>query len=187
MVQTELNTKDILEKFDKMEYSKLNNQFRGVLSKSVNTLKQATLQYLKSTGLNIDSPVRKSYKGNTYRYTPLKAGVQGEVSMDGTEARVRIAPATRKGYGLFDGEGNFALKWFETGTELRKKKGKGYTYKANSNTRQGGARKHRNEGAQTGKLKDYNFFRDAIDATENSINKQIEQDVGKILNDINNK
>ena len=107
--------------------------------------------------------------------------------MDGTEARVRIAPATRKGYGLFDGEGNFALKWFETGTEVRKKKGKGYTYKANSNVRQGGARKHRNEGVSTGKLKDYNFFRDAIEATESQINKQIEQDVGKILNDINNK
>lgn len=186
-MQTEFNTKQLLDKFSQMEYSKLNDKFRGVLQKSVDTLKARALQNLKATGLNIDSPVKKTYKGQTYRYTPLKSGVQGEVSMDGTEGRVRIAPATRKGYGLFDGEGNFALKWFESGTKERFKKGKGYTTKANSNISQGGTRKHRNQGSSTGSLKGYHFFEDAIKATAEEINRQIEGDVNKIINDIMNQ
>ena len=185
--QSQFNTKEILEKFNKMEYSKVNDKFRGVLKKSVETLKQATLQNLKATGLNITSPVKKTYKGQTYKYTPLKSGVQGEVSIDGTEGRVRIASATRKGYGLFDGEGNFALRWFEGGTKERFKKGKGYTTKANSNSSQGGSRKHRNKGASTGKLKAYHFFQNAIESTAEEINKQIEEDVNKIINDIMNE
>lgn len=182
--ESKFNTKEILEKFSKMEYSKLNDRFRGVLKKSVETLKQATLQNLKATGLNIESPVKKTYKGEKYKYNPLKKGVQGEVSMDGTEGRVRIAPASRKGYGLFDGEGSFALRWFEEGTKERFKKGKGYTTKANSNSSQGGSRKHRNKGASTGKLKGYHFFSKAIESTAEEINKQIEEDVNKIINDI---
>lgn len=188
MMQTEFNIKQLLDKFSQIEYSKLNDKFRGVLQKSVDTLKARTLQNLKATGLNIDSPVKKTYKGQTYRYTPLKSGIQGEVSMDGTEGRVRIAPASRKGYGLFDGEGNFALKWFERGNkEERFKKGKGYTTKSNSNTSQGGTRKHRNQGSSTGKLKGYHFFEDAIKATAEEISKQIEGDVNKIINDIMNQ
>lgn len=187
MMQTEFNTKQLLDKFSQMEYSKLNDKFRGVLQKSVDTLKARALQNLKATGLNIDSPVKRTYKGQTYRYTPLKSGVQGEVSMDGTEGRVRIAPATRKGYGLFDGEGNFALRWFEEGTPERFKKGKGYTTKANSNTSQGGTRKHRNQGSSTGSLKGYHFFENAIQQTAEEINRQIEGDVNKIINDIMNQ
>lgn len=185
--QSEFNTKEILERFSKIEYSQLNDKFRGVLKKSVETLKQATLQNLKATGLNIDSPIRKTYKGEKYKYNPLKKGVQGEVSIDGTEGRVRIAPASRKGYGLFDGEGSFALRWFEEGTKERFKKGKGYTTKANSNSSQGGSRKHRNKGASTGKLKGYHFFSKAIESTAEEINKQIEEDVNKIINDIMNE
>ena len=180
MMQTEFNTKQLLDKFSQMEYSKLNDKFRGVLQKSVDPLKARALQNLKATGLNIDSPVKKTYKGQTYRYTPLKSGVQGEVSMDGTEGRVRIAPATRKGYGLFDGEGNFALRWFESGTKERFKK-------ANSNTSQGGTRKHRNQGSSTGALKGYHFFENAIQQTAEEINRQIEGDVNKIINDIMNQ
>lgn len=186
-MQTEFNTKQLLDKFSQIEYSQLNDKFRGVLRKSVDTLKARTLQNLKATGLNIESPVKKTYKGQTYRYTPLKSGVQGEVSMDGTEGRVRIAPATRKGYGLFDGEGNFALRWFETGLQERFKKGKGYTTKSNSNTSQGGTRKHRNQGSSTGPLKGYHFFENAIQQTAEEINKQIESDVNKIINDIMNQ
>lgn len=186
-MQTEFNTKQLLDKFSQIEYSKLNDKFRGVLRKSVDTLKARTLQNLKATGLNIESPVKRTYKGQTYRYTPLKSGVQGEVSMDGTEGRVRIAPATRKGYGLFDGEGNFALKWFESGLQERFKKGKGYTTKSNSNTSQGGTRKHRNQGSSTGPLKGYHFFENAIQQTAEEINKQIEGDVNKIINDIMNQ
>lgn len=191
-MQTEFNTKQLLDKFSQMEYSKLNDKFRVVLQKSVDTLKARALQNLKATGLNIDSPVKKTYKGQTYRYTPLKSGVQGEVSMDGTEGRVRIAPATRKGYGLFDGEGNFALKWFEEGvrekgTKERFKKGHGYTTKANSNSTQGGTRKHRNQGASTGSIRGYHFFENAIQQTAEEINRQIEGDVNKIINDIMNQ
>lgn len=184
--QSEFNTKEILEKFSQMEYSKLNDRFRGVLRKSVDILKQATLQNLKATGLNIDSPIRKTYKGEKFKYNPLKKGVQGEVSMDGTEGRVRIAPASRKGYGLFDGEGSFALRWFEEGTPERFKKGHGYTTKANSNSTQGGTRKHRNQGASTGSLRGYHFFQQAIDSTSEEINRQIEEDVNKILKEIIN-
>lgn len=187
MMQTEFNTKQLLDKFSQLEYSKLNDKFRGVLRKSVDTLKARTLQNLKATGLNIDSPIRKTYKGEKYKYNPLKKGVQGEVSMDGTEGRVRIAPASRKGYGLFDGEGSFALRWFESGTKERFKKGKGYTTKSNSNTSQGGTRKHRNQGSSTGKLKGYHFFENAIQQTAEEINKQIEGDVNKIINDIMNQ
>ena len=184
--QSEFNTKEILERFSKIEYSQLNDKFRGVLKKSVETLKQATLKNLQATGLNIDSPIKKTHKGEKYKYNPLKKGVQGEVSIDGTEGRVRIAPATRKGYGIFDGEGSFALKWFESGTKERFKKGKGYSSKANSNTSQGGTRKHRNKGTSTGKLKAYNFFKNAIESTSEQINKQIEEDVNKIIKDIIN-
>lgn len=185
--ESKFNTKEILEKFNKMEYSKVNDKFRGVLKKSVETLKQATLQNLKATGLNITSPVKKTYKGEKYKYNPLIKGVQGEVNIDGTEGRVRIAPATRKGYGLFDGEGSFALRWFEEGTKERFKKGKGYTTKANSNSSQGGSRKHRNKGTSTGKLNGYHFFSKAIESTAEEINKQIEEDVNKIINDIMNE
>lgn len=191
-MQTEFNTKQLLDKFSQMEYSKLNDKFRGVLQKSVDTLKARALQNLKATGLNIDGPIRKTYKGEKFKYNPLKKGVQGEVSMDGTEGRVRIAPASRKGYGLFDGEGSFALRWFEEGvkekgTKERFKKGHGYTTKANSNSTQGGTRKHRNQGASTGSIKGYHFFENAIQQTAEEINRQIEGDVNKIINDIMNQ
>lgn len=177
-----INTDEVLRKFEKMEYSNLTDTFRSAISKSLQILKRRTISELRATGYNVGSPFRK---GKT-NYPSLVQGVIDEVSADGTEGRVRIAKAKGKGYFSPVGDDNFGLKWFEQGTKERHKKGKGYSWVANSNTRQGGARRKRNEGARTGKIESKEFFKKAYDATHEQMNDTLEREVSKALERIMN-
>ena len=180
-IQSTINTDEMYRRFSAVEYSKLNDTFRNAIEKSLEILKQATLSNLRSTGIDVTSPVKKGGQS----YNPLIKGVISEVSADGTKGRVKVTQAgTRKGYGMSSESGSFALKWFELGTQERFRKGNGYTWKANSNSGQGGARKHRNKGASTGRIKRYGFFEKATEQTTDQVNKSLEDNVTKAIQKI---
>lgn len=183
--QIKINTDEVIRKFGEIEYSKLNDVFRSAIQESIQILKDATESNLRATGVNVNSPIRKGED----IYNPLIKGVIAEVSLDGTKGRVRVAPASKNGYGSFQDD-NFALKWFEQGTQERFKKGKGYTSKRNSNTKQGGTRKHRNKGASTGMLPKsgigYGFFAKAYESTKEQVNKALEENINKAIQQIMN-
>ena len=181
--QIKINTDEIIKKFGEIEYSKLNDVFRNAIQQSLTILKDATESNLIATGVNVDSPIRKG----EYKFNPLIKGVTAEVSLDGTKGRVRVAPASRNGYGGSFRDDNFA---YEQGTKERFKKGKGYTSKKNSNTKQGGTRKHRNKGASTGMLPKsgigYGFFEKAYNSTKEQVNKALEESINNAIRQIMN-
>ena len=185
--QIKINTDEIIKKFGQIEYSKLNDVFRNAIQQSIQILKDATEANLRATGVNVNSPIRKGED----TFNPLIKGVTAEVSLDGTKGRVRVAPASKNGYGGGSfRDDNFALKWYEQGTKERFKKGKGYTSKKNSNTKQGGTRKHRNKGASTGMLPKsgigYGFFEKAYNATKEQVNKALEENINNAIQQIMN-
>ena len=184
--QIKINTDAIINKFAQIEYSKLNDVFRSAIQESIQILKDATESNLRAIGVNVNSPIRKGED----TYNPLIKGVIAEVSLDGTKGRVRVAPASRNGYGVGFQDDNFALKWYEQGTQERFKKGKGYYSKKNSNTKQGGTRKHRNKGASTGMLPKsgvgYGFFAKAYNSTKEQVNKALEENINKAIQQIMN-
>ena len=185
--QIKINTDEIIRKFGEIEYSKLNDVFRSAIQESIQILKDATESNLRATGVNVNSPIRKGED----TFNPLIKGVTAEVSLDGTKGRVRVAPASKNGYGGGSfRDDNFALKWYEQGTKERFKKGKGYTSKRNSNTKQGGTRKHRNKGASTGMLPKsgigYGFFEKAYNSTKEQVNKALEENINNAIQQIMN-
>lgn len=171
------NTEELLAKFRQIEYQNLTDIFREAIDKSLQILKSATLQNLQSIGVNVNSPI-KSYGR---QYPALIKGVIAESAIDGTKGRVRVAPASKQGYRLVEG-GSHALKWFEQGTAERFKKGEGYTSKR---TKSGNSsRKHRNQGASTGHIKSYGFFDQAINSTAEEVNRSLEENIMRALNQI---
>ena len=92
-IQSTINTDEMYRRFSAVEYSKLNDTFRNAIEKSLEILKQATLSNLRSTGIDVTSPVKKGGQS----YNPLIKGVISEVSADGTKGRVKVTQAgTRK-------------------------------------------------------------------------------------------
>lgn len=181
--EAKINTDEVVKTLKQMDYSKLNETFREAIKDSIEILKKATESELRSSGLNVTGPIRKG----KYSYQPLIKGVKAEVSMSGTEGRVRIARAKANAYPPSFGEDNFALKWFESGTKDRYRKGKGYTYKANTNKKQGGARKHRNKGGWTGRLEGKEFFKKAYNKSIKKVNETLEQNINKAIQQIMNR
>lgn len=176
-----INVDEVLRRFKEIEYSQLNNTFRQAIADSLEILKKATENNLRGTGVNVTGPIRK---GDT-TYNPLIKGVISEVSMDGTKGRVRIAAAKSDGY-VIGSDGSFALKWFEQGTKERFRKGKGYTSKKTSDGKS--YRKHRNKGGSTGMLpksgNGYGFFNKAYNSTINQVNKTLEDNINKAIQQI---
>ena len=72
-IQSTINTDEMYRRFSAVEYSKLNDTFRNAIEKSLEILKQATLSNLRSTGIDVTSPVKKGGQS----YNPLIKGVSG--------------------------------------------------------------------------------------------------------------
>ena len=172
-----INTDEIARKFRQIDYNELNKVFRDAIAKSLEILKRATENELRATGVNVTGPVKKGKA----KYHPLIKGVKAEVSLDGTKGRVRIAKAKSAGWEDKFGDDDFALKWFESGTDDRYTKGRGYTRKANSNKKQGGTRTHRNLGKWTGKIKRTDFFKKAYEKTADKVNEALERNVAEAV------
>lgn len=179
--ESTINAREVIAKFREMDYANLNEIFRSAIDKSVQILKNATISELQATGVNVSSPVHSHGRS----YPALIRGVIGEVSDSGTEGRVRVAPASKKGYST-PTQGSHALKWFEQGTQERYRKPAG-TYKARD--QYGHVHKYKREVGEgkTGKIKDYGFFNTAINSTESQVSESLEQNINNAINQIWNR
>lgn len=172
------NTEELLAKFRQIEYQNLTDIFREAIDKSLQILKSSTLQNLQATGVNVNSPI----KSHGQQYPALVKGVIAETAIDGTKGRVRVAPASKQGYRNVEG-GSHALKWFEQGTAKRYRKPAG-TYKARD--QYGHIHKYKREVAEgkTGSIKTYGFFDQAINSTAEEVNRSLEENIMRALNQI---
>lgn len=172
-----------IEALHNMEWDKLWKEFNGVIEDALKVYENAAKQGLntlttkKGRPVDIFSPIHSH--GNTYN--SLAKGIVTEVSNTSTKGRIRIAKGKADGYTKKDD--NFALKWFDLGTKERHKKGSGYNWVANTNKKQGGARRHRNTGQSLGKIEKSDFFDKAIFGVRDKVEQMIEDGVDKIIND----
>ena len=164
------------------DYAKMHDELSHNIQKAVDKIKDATVQNMRSSGYAVDKPIK--VRGTNY--PSLTRQVVAEVSTDALEGRVRIAPATRKNYVLSTFKQVGPL-WFELGTEVRHKKGKGYTEKANSNRKQGGSRRHRNKGAETGKLTEQDWLENAVNESKASAETELLSDLDNLFKRLWNK
>ena len=158
-----INTEEVIKKFGEIDYKELTDVFKDAIAKSIEILKSATENEIRSGGVHVNGPIRKG----GINHTPMSKGVIAEVAVDGTAGRVRIAPASRKGYD-YGGEGSFALKWYEYGTQER-------------------FRKTKSGKASTGKLKSYNWFGNAFNSTSSQVNQALEDNITKAIQSIWNR
>lgn len=173
-----INANEVIAKLRQIDYASLNDTFRSAIAKSIQILKDETLSQLRSTGVNVDSPFKKHGRS----YQNLSTGVIAEVGDSGTEGRVRVAQASKKGYSSTE-RGSFALKWFEQGTQERYRKPAG-KYKAKDKYGKTHIYKRDVGEGYTGKIMAYGFFDTAITSTEDAVSQALERNITDAINKI---
>lgn len=177
---------ETLEKFRRMDYGALNDTFRAAIKDAVEKMKSAALSSLRSTGINVNAPTHTYRKGKKYTYDPLIKGVKGGIKNDATAGRVRIAPASKKGWIDDSQADDFALKWFELGTGARytgqrtkKRKDKVTGQYTNRTTKKKGA-----NHMYRGSIKPYGFFDKAMNTSGQQANDELGKNITKAIENI---
>lgn len=141
-IEIEVDPKEVLDMFKDLTGKEQKKATRNALKKGANILRNATRKTLQSS---VKKSIRKKYVGrNGKRYKSMADGIKVN-AMSPEEVKVHIM-------------GEFRLKWFELGTEPRRRKywskTRGIEFK---------------RGGKTGKIVGKHFFKRAQQQTEQKI------------------
>lgn len=164
-VAFKLNSNALTRALDNVEYKNLHNTFADAIQKSLEVIRAEAKTQLGSKVPNLA------------KYADT---IVAEVAMTADEGRVKIIKDKQPNYKCKD-EPYYLLHFFEKGTKVRKKKTDGYHYENNTNTKQGGARKHRNRGKSTGQIQPANFLSTAVASKEGEAYRTLEEALSKSI------